>query len=315
MKEAQDGQAAIKRDRGAVRAPGVDHSIPKIIHALWLQGRDEAPPMVQANLARWEQLNPEYDLRVIDMRYVRTLLAHTGLDLDRVRPQQLSDIVRLQLLKNHGGVWVDATLYPSRPLSAWLDELSNPEGFFAFRNPGPDRLLAVWFLVASQNSPMIDLWLKELLRFWNEEHAPYPTREKPADPAAAVAPGQGRADKPYPYFAFAYTFAYLVETNESFRAMWSRCADLSADPPHALQFALKRNPNPSNAELHAMIDDYVVHKLNWRRELHPAVSRALYDERSREASSVVRRANRLRDEVVWLASKVKKKTASLAGGG
>jgi len=310
--QVQSGLKAIQKDRDAGKVPDADPSIPKIIHALWLQGRDQAPPMVRANLARWEQLNPEYDLRVIDRDAVRTLLAHTGQDLDRFKPQALANIARLQLLKDHGGVWVDATLYPSQSLNAWLDDVQKPEGFFAFRNPGPDRLLAVWFLVASRNNPMIDLWLKELLRFWEEDHASYPNRKTPDDPVATVAPGQGRADKPYPYYTFAYTFAYLVETNEAFRAMWSRCADLSADPPHALQFALKQKANPLRAELEALTHGCGVHKLNWRFRLHPAVSRALYDERSRETGGVVRRVNRLRDEAFWLASRVRKKAMSVA---
>jgi len=298
-------------DRGAGNHPESDRSIPKIIHAIWLQGRDQAPPMVKANLARWERLNPEYELRVIDMDDVRPLLAHTGHDVNRFKPQALANIARLQLLKDHGGVWVDATLYPSVPLSAWLDDVPKPEAFFAFRNPGPDRLLAVWFLVASQNNPMIELWLKELLRFWQEDHAPYPNRQTPDDPVAAVAPGQGHADKPYPYYTFAYTFAYLVETNAAFRAKWSRCAGLSADPPHALQFALRQNANLRTAELDALIDGCGVHKLNWRFDLHPAVSRVLYGERSKETGAALRRANRLRDEALWLASKVRKKAAKV----
>jgi len=134
-----------------------------------------------------------------------------------------------------------------------------------------------------------------------------------ARPLIIPRPRLHRADKPYPYFAFPYTFAYVYETNEKFRDMWNRCADLSADPAHALQFALAKNAKLSNAELDEFIDSYGVHKLNWRAEMHPAVRRALFEDGSQRATAIVRKVNRLWDDAVWLASRVVKKAAKIVG--
>jgi mannosyltransferase OCH1-like enzyme len=43
-------------------------------------------------------------------------------------------LARLCLLRTHGGVWVDATVFCRRPLDEWLPEHA-ASGFFAFANP------------------------------------------------------------------------------------------------------------------------------------------------------------------------------------
>ncbi|MEM7687716.1 MAG: capsular polysaccharide synthesis protein [Pseudomonadota bacterium] len=280
-------------------------TIPKILHALWLQGRENAPPYVQANLDRWERLNPDYELRVIDRQGVRDLLAHTGIDTDWFQPSALANIARLQLLYNHGGVWTDATLLPTRPLSDWLDDIEKPDGFFAFSNPAPDRVLSVWFLVSTKANPVIGTWLEGLLRYWEEDHAPFPTYVIPDDPVASVMPGKGRKDRKYPYFAFAYTFAYLLTVDPEFRAMWERCPDVPAIPCHALLNLHKSGVKISPAQVEECLQGAPVLKLNWRHSYHPAVLRRILDDHANERGFVEKAVHRILDETSWMASSIK----------
>jgi hypothetical protein len=94
--------------------------------------------------------------RCLDARTVRRYVkVGDVLDLRRaaVTAASLSDVIRLLLLHEYGGVWADATLYCNSPLDHWLNPFLG-SGFFAFANPGPDRRLAAWFIASAENNDL-----------------------------------------------------------------------------------------------------------------------------------------------------------------
>src|ERR1700733_10439169 len=109
----------------------------KTIWSCWFQGRRNAPDLVKRCLASWETLKPGWDFRCLDAettgRYV-DLGEHVDLQSQTITAASLSDILRVLLLHEYGGVWVDATLYCNVPLDEWLP-LAACTGFFAFVRP------------------------------------------------------------------------------------------------------------------------------------------------------------------------------------
>jgi mannosyltransferase OCH1-like enzyme len=81
-----------------------------VIYSAWLQGAAQAPSVVQSCFQRWARLNPEYQLHVLEASDATALLA--GAKFPAMPPQALSDILRVKLLLEHGGLWEDATLLP-----------------------------------------------------------------------------------------------------------------------------------------------------------------------------------------------------------
>jgi mannosyltransferase OCH1-like enzyme len=125
---------------------------------LWLQGEQAAPELVRLNFRRWASLNPDYDLGILNGDDVDRLLVGFNLRPTQMMPQALSNVVRAKLLLQ-GGVWADATLFPTEPLDAWLPDRLKDAGFFAFERPGADRPLSTWFLAASPDHVMMrKLW-------------------------------------------------------------------------------------------------------------------------------------------------------------
>ena len=128
----------------------------KTIWTCWFQGREAAPPLVQKCLRSWERNNLGWELRCLDAttieRYV-TLEPYVDLHRQSLTAASLSDILRIFLLREFGGVWVDATLYCNRPLDDWMPNLMR-EGFFAFAEPAPSRPLSSWFLSAKPTIPL-----------------------------------------------------------------------------------------------------------------------------------------------------------------
>jgi hypothetical protein len=249
---------------GAGRPPVPGRArLPRVIHALWFQGLEDAPPLVRHNLARWRHLNPGYRFRVLTRADVAPLLGRYGLPLDSMTPQALSNIVRARLLIEQGGVWVDASLLPLRPLDDWLPALVREGGFFAFERPGPDRPLSSWFLAATPDHPLLHAWWREIERYWARARTLVPGI--PDDPAGSVAPDVAAASDTHPYFWFHYLFAHLLETDTRIGALWERCAKLSAEPPHRLQMLFGAvSQLPCLEKIRAAAAAAPVQKLNWR---------------------------------------------------
>lgn len=238
----------------AVRAP----SVPRVIYTLWLQGFEAAPALVQLNMDRWAALNPGYRLQILDRNAVNELLPRFPFGIDRLTPQALSDVVRARLLSIHGGIWVDASVFPMLPLDEWLPSVMTSSGFFAFEKPGPDRPISSWFLASSENNPIPAKWWTEVNRYWEVERSP--SDEIPDHPVTAVEIWHDR----YPYFWFHYLFQALLDRDPEFALAWAASTKVSADGPHALQIALAERPDLAFTDVTRIASEAPLHKLNWR---------------------------------------------------
>ncbi|MDA7436134.1 glycosyltransferase [Synechococcus sp. AH-601-B19] len=149
----------------------------------WLYWNDKdilntAPYLNQKCLDRWQQLNhPKNEIILLDRETAmkqeprfRDLLKNCR--YKRTHAAE-SDLLRLILLERHGGIWIDSSVYPIKPLSNYLDKFVGNKSFFAYRffprsislDVG-SRELASWFLVAKE--PSLYIITKWLERFENE---------------------------------------------------------------------------------------------------------------------------------------------------
>jgi hypothetical protein len=243
--------------------PAIDklQGVPKTIYSLWLQGAESAPDLVKCNFRRWQLLNPEYHFRILELRDVRQLLADTRIDVDRLSAQALSDIVRARLLLENGGVWVDAALYPVRPLGSWLPGVVSQSGFFAFSKPAPDRPISSWFLACTAGHVVLERWWRQIVRYWAQPRELVPGI--PSDPARMVSPAVAEGSNQFPYFWFHYLFQHLLDTDLDVAAYWSAMPKVSANLAHELQF-LCESTGFSVDSLHRALTAAPVQKMNWR---------------------------------------------------
>lgn len=242
-------------------------SLPPVIHSLWLQGEADWPDLVRLCFGRWAQLNPAYQLRVLDRAGAERLLADESLPIASLSAQSLSDVVRTKLLLTQGGIWVDATVLPTHRLDEWLPALIDSTGFFAFARPGPDRPLSSWFLASSPGHLLFERWWEQVKRFWSvpRDQASTPGDPPPLDPVATVAPETAETDS-HPYFWFHYLFDYLIDRDPDVARVWSQCAQVSAEAPHRLQGLFAGAERPELRDVLAVALESPVHKLNWRAD-------------------------------------------------
>lgn len=182
----------------------------KVIWTCWFQGRDQAPQLVQRCLSSWETQNPTWELRCLDSRLLQRYVDIPSFYGKIITHASLSDVLRILLLREYGGIWADATLLCNRPLDTWLDAYLE-QGFFAFaRPPGSARPLSTWFLATEEHHLLVARWCARTLDFWAEHR---------------------RADD---YFWSHGLFRDLLKTDPEFAHTWNMVPKVSVDGPCAI---------------------------------------------------------------------------------
>ncbi|GET13950.1 capsular polysaccharide synthesis protein [Ligilactobacillus agilis] len=89
---------------------------PKVIWWSWLQGENEAPELAKVCLESLRRNFPEYKIVVITNDNLGDYIELPQIILDKfnagwIQGAQFADIIRLNLLAKHGGIWMDATVF------------------------------------------------------------------------------------------------------------------------------------------------------------------------------------------------------------
>ena len=266
---------------------GFENNIPKKMFMYWHQGWNNAPGIIKRCAATWQEHNPTWDINLLDAATVeeKVKLPAALRTLNLPLPA-LSDVIRICLLKQYGGVWADATLWCVRPLDDWIDSACASTGFFAYDKPGPDRPISSWFLAADRYCRIIDLWHSAVLQLLakTQAHARFrwvfDTREKNwlANAISKLCMNYillryqyghlliTSSDDPDAdnYFWFHYLFGRLLEQNSEFHHLWASTPKISADGPQLLRRGGLLEPATDRTDI--LIKEKVsnVHKLTHR---------------------------------------------------
>ena len=255
--------------------------VERTIWMLWMDGLDAAPFVVQQCVASWIAKNPTWQVIVLDKD---TLAEHVNLDelcgenAEYISIQALSDIIRINLLVKHGGVWVDATCFCNKPLDEWLPAYMD-HGFFAFRDPGPDRPISSWFIATTKDSATAQLYGEKVNRFWktrvykNQKNVVGWFARRFLQSRLQESPhGSSRFKRlssamsklrVYPYFWFHYHFSFVLMSDRLFATQWDMGPGMTAEQPHRLaEFGLFRQLSD---QMKQEIDSKVapLYKLRW----------------------------------------------------
>jgi hypothetical protein len=232
----------------------VSARIPRIIWIMWLQGLAQAPDVVRKCYESWKKHNLGWQVIFLDEQTLQEyidLRALIGEARQYISKQALSDIVRINLLAEYGGVWVDATCFACVPLDTWIDRHCE-SGFFAFRNPGVDRMLSSWFLASSRDCYLVSRWCTEVNRFIDKNDFVRQDNERAVTAVEWLAVLLNRNKhfartwllylstkvfKACPYFWFHYLFAGLYNKDRRFRQIWRSTPKVSAEFARKLRFS------------------------------------------------------------------------------
>jgi hypothetical protein len=270
--------------------------IPATLHYIWIGGKP-LPERFRANLETWRRLNPDFAIREWNesnldwsSRYMRA--AYMFGYWPRV-----ANLARLQVLKEHGGIYLDVDIEMVRPLRPLLDNAC----FVGFQDSGPN---ANWVnnavIGATPNYWFVDFCIARLLRTFtgveqmDSRHGPGNITQALIECGMAAYDERGttvRDVRVYPRGAFypyhwEEAFDPSVVTAETFLVHhWAR----SWVP------GLHEEPRPPRRGLRERIGDackFVHARAQWRLEERPAMQ-ARYHRAVASAAALAFRLRRM----------------------
>ena len=252
--------------------------IPRKIWMLWFQGLSEAPFLVRKCIDSWVKENPSWEVVILDESTFREYVA---LDLPEnvlanLSLNHKSNLVRLNLLSNYGGVWADATTFCMKPLDAWIDDCTG-SGFFAFYKPSRDRIMSNWFLISEKGCPIITKLRERLTSFYLENEFNNNTKfgvsiikiltfflnrnERTAK--YWLSPVVTKLLKVYPYAVFHYLFERLVSTDFECQEIWDETKKVPAKDLHKIKRRGLKTPVDEAIKKEIDAKYFPLYKLDW----------------------------------------------------
>ena len=135
-------------------------------YKIWIFWYDiDIPELVGKCINNIKKLHPEYQVYVLDKETVSDFVDLNVKNLiDKMPVANLSDLIRLKLLQQYGGVWMDASIILEKNIKDFFileKNIYEIIGFYnAYQSQGAKLpVLESWFLAAPPNSKFINTWL------------------------------------------------------------------------------------------------------------------------------------------------------------
>lgn len=254
--------------------------MPPKTFVFWQQGFQTAPEIIKGCVCQIGNVSAGRELILLDGGTLSDIRSNIPLNDDtwnRLGLPLQSDLIRTALLIQHGGIWMDSTVFPVVEMEKWLEQRMQA-GLFFFQRPGRDRFISNWFIAAEPQHPILVALLEKLCRYW--ESKALLDRSGKADMkiklvsrlinrhpdltrlwlTAPMRWGLRRA----PYLIYHYALYDLIAGDRRLRKIWSDMPFESAVPSHALQRAGLLSPLTDKTKALIDMPSTPVFKLTWK---------------------------------------------------
>jgi hypothetical protein len=130
-----------------------DAQIPKIIWTFW--DDPNPPPLISKCLENWKRMCPDYEIKLLNKSDVPD-------EYKSLTAERQSDWLRIERLKTHGGVWLDASIILTESLD-WVQGSGEAVMFYqeAMARDENARMYESWFIATIPNGKFITSLFKE----------------------------------------------------------------------------------------------------------------------------------------------------------
>ena len=255
----------------------------KIIWSYWDQGLDEAPEIVKQSIRQWKKLHPDWEVNILNKYNIHDFISPLPIKesvLNRMTLAHKSDLLRVKLLAEYGGVWTDATCFPLKKMDDWLFENLN-SGFFFFYKPGSDRIISNWFIAAEKNNLLLKKLYKNLISYWNNNSFINLGRKNTFfENQILRIVNRNRyltllwttfffkkIVRIYPYFIFHYMVFRIILNDNFLKSAFDKMPKILSKGPHLLQ--TEGQDSPLSQNIKKIIDNKIepLFKLTWKIKL------------------------------------------------
>ena len=137
-------------------------AIPKIIWAFW--DSKEMPELVKICINNWKELHPDFEINILNNETIHTFLPNFP-KLKDFNPVFKSDLLRLSLLKEYGGIYLDASVFLNQRLDQYISfYIENNLDLLVFSSEGHPNdkkypITESWFIISEKTNLFIEKWL------------------------------------------------------------------------------------------------------------------------------------------------------------
>ncbi|MEJ6005111.1 capsular polysaccharide synthesis protein [Paucibacter sp. AS339] len=227
--------------------PAPPAPIPKLIWAYW----HETPPpdFIARCQANWQRFAPDHEVRLLHQGNIRDWVDTRAFEnrLQQLPHFRQADWLRLQLLAQHGGFWIDASALLCESL-AWAHDLQQQSraefvGFYIDRfTTRPEQpIVENWFMAAPPGSPFVQDLAEEFGQALSQGEEAYLQTLHAQGKLTRVAQGLGPKDQSYLIMHMAAA-VLLDQPRQAYRLALLRAED-SALGFHAALRWRKRHLN------------------------------------------------------------------------
>lgn len=187
---------------------------PERAFTIWLQGEESAPELVKACFRSMRKfLNVE--LVILDENTISDWITLPPYIIKKwkagkIRLAHFTDICRVELLYQHGGIWLDSTDFMTAPVP---EQIMNADFFvyLAGRHYGGwYAFMQNCFIRARKHNPLLGVWREVIFKYWEKEN------------------------NIICYYAHQLMFQFAVENNKTARLLFNEMPKVEQDPTHAL---------------------------------------------------------------------------------
>ena len=207
-----------------------------------MQGAENAPAICKLCLKSLRRNYSDYQINVVTLKNLSQFVRFPEhivrkFNEGKISLTHFSDLLRLELLINHGGIWIDSCVLCTGREKDYLQE---PLFIFQTENQS-NSLGSSWFIVAEKGNPILRTTRDLLYKFWQDHDVL----------------GNG---------GFYYTFHHMFKlAGDKYPALWDKVPNFSNLNPHLLQREFFKPYNPDRFEQIKRLSNF--HKLSYK--YHP----------------------------------------------
>ena len=244
--------AIIRTSAAALAAETVNDR--KIIWQYWHQGVENAPELIKKCLASVKHFNPDYEVKVLTFETIEDYVSlpqryYDLLARGKMKTALFSDILRLYLLRQYGGIWIDATIMLTAPLPPDIFESEFMVMQKDVKTDLSENIMSCFLIRSRSDSLFLELIKQTLECYWRDN------------------------DFVINYFMFEHIATMLALYSSELTAKWNSMPYYSAEDAGILQQNLFL---PFDIERFEKIKQKIsIHKLT-HKKLPPAAVQATF---------------------------------------
>lgn len=189
---------------------------PERVFSIWFQGEYNAPEIVKACFQSMRR-NLRQELVVLDEHTIFDWITLPDHIINKWRRglisrTHFSDICRVELLYQHGGIWLDSTCFVTGSVP---DDILSTDFFVYMAGTKLQRKFTYiqnCFILSRKLNPLLGLWRAVIFEYWNKE------------------------DGVFDYYTHQLLFCFLISTNKQAHALFEKMPKIDQDPTHRLWY-------------------------------------------------------------------------------